>query len=76
MINRRQWLCGMGLVVGSGMQVSSAASVPAENSQQPAPLELMQYEPRSMLHVHESRIERSRFPLIDFHTHLSGSTKS
>jgi predicted TIM-barrel fold metal-dependent hydrolase len=29
-----------------------------------------------MLRVDESRVERSRFPLIDFHTHLSGSTKS
>ena len=50
----------------------STAAVPA----QAAPLELSQYEPRSMLHVHESRVERSRFPLIDFHTHISGSTKS
>jgi predicted TIM-barrel fold metal-dependent hydrolase len=75
-INRRQWLYGMGLVAGSGMQVGRAASVPAENAPQPVPLELSQYEPRSMLHVDESRVERSRFPLIDFHTHLSGSTKS
>src|SRR5258708_29754148 len=29
-----------------------------------------------MLRVHESHIERSKFPLIDFHTHISGSTKS
>jgi predicted TIM-barrel fold metal-dependent hydrolase len=75
-INRRQWLYGMGLVAGSGMQVGRAASVPAENAPQPVPLELSQYEPRSMLQVHESRVERSRFPLIDFHTHISGSTKS
>jgi predicted TIM-barrel fold metal-dependent hydrolase len=75
-INRRQWLYGMGLVAGAGMQVGRAASVPAENAPQPVPLELSQYEPRSMLHVDESRVERSRFPLIDFHTHLSGSTKS
>ena len=76
MINRRQWLYGMGLVAGSGMQVGRAASVPAENAPQPVPLELSQYEPRSMLHVQESGVERSRFPLIDFHTHISGSTKS
>lgn len=76
MINRRQWLYGMGLVAGSGMQVGRAVSVPAENAPQPVPLELSQYEPRSMLHLHESSVERSRFPLIDFHTHISGSTKS
>ena len=76
MINRRQWLYGMGLVAGSGMQVSRGASVPAENAPRPVSLELSQYEPRSMLHVHESHVERSRFPLIDFHTHISGSRKS
>jgi predicted TIM-barrel fold metal-dependent hydrolase len=75
-INRRQWLYGMGLVAGAGMQVGRAAGVPAENAPQPVPLELSQFEPRSMLHVDESRVERSRFPLIDFHTHISGSTKS
>jgi predicted TIM-barrel fold metal-dependent hydrolase len=58
------------------MQVSRGASVPAENAPQPVSLELSQYEPRSMLHVHESHVERSRFPLIDFHTHISGSRKS
>src|SRR5215471_13442698 len=66
----------MGLVAGTGMQVGNTASGPNENSSQPAPLELSQYEPRSMLHVHESRVEHSKFPLIDFHTHLSGSTES
>ena len=58
------------------MQVGRAAGVTAGNEAQAAPLELSQYEPRSMLHVHESRVERSKFPLIDFHTHISGSTKS
>lgn len=29
-----------------------------------------------MLHVRESRVERSKFPNIDFHTHISVSTKS
>jgi predicted TIM-barrel fold metal-dependent hydrolase len=29
-----------------------------------------------MLRVHESRVERSKFPSIDFHTHISVSTKS
>lgn len=76
MINRRQWLYGMGLVAGTGVQVSRASSAQTEKSPRNVPLELSQYEPRSMLRVHESRVERSKFPLIDFHTHLSGSTKS
>ena len=65
MINRRQWLYGMSLVAGCGTQVGRASEGPAENEVQPAtgpaPLELSQYQPRSMLHVHESRVERSKF---------------
>ena len=80
MITRRQWLYGMGMVAGCGTQVGMASGVTAANDAQPAtgpaPLELSQFEPRSMLHVHESRVERSKFPSIDFHTHISGSTKS
>jgi len=29
-----------------------------------------------MLQVHESKVERAKYPVIDFHTHISGSTKS
>ena len=76
MINRRQWLYGMGLVAGAGVQAGSAISVVANDTTTPAPLELSQYEPKSMLRVHESHIERSKFPNIDFHTHISGSTRS
>jgi predicted TIM-barrel fold metal-dependent hydrolase len=75
-ISRRQLLYGMGLVAGSGVQAGSAISVVANDTTTPAPLELSQYEPKSMLRVHESHIERSKFPNIDFHTHISGSTRS
>ena len=85
MITRRQWLYGMGLAAGCATQIGRPPGAAAENSAagsaaQPdtrtAPLELSQYEPKSMLRVHESRVERSKFPSIDFHTHISGSTKS
>lgn len=76
MISRRQWLYGMGLVAGSGTQVGRALDTGAKREGPPAPLELSRYEPRSMLQVHESQVERSRFPVIDFHTHISGSTQS
>jgi predicted TIM-barrel fold metal-dependent hydrolase len=80
-ISRRRWLYGMGLAAACGTQgLRAAGSTAAENKVQPAagpaPLELSQYEPRSMLRVPESRVERSKFPNIDFHTHISGSTKS
>ena len=76
MISRRQWLYGMGLVAGTGTQVGKALDTAAKKEAPPAPLELSRYEPRSMLQVHESHVARSRFPVIDFHTHISGSTQS
>ncbi len=42
----------------------------AQDPNQP-PLPLKDYEPRSRLHVAETKVERARFPVIDFHTHLS-----
>lgn len=38
-------------------------------------LELKDFEPRSMLHVTETRVPRARFPVIDVHTHLSSGVK-
>jgi predicted TIM-barrel fold metal-dependent hydrolase len=40
------------------------------------PLLLSEYEPKSMLHVRETRVERARYPIIDIHTHISFSKKS
>jgi predicted TIM-barrel fold metal-dependent hydrolase len=39
-------------------------------------LPLAEFQPESMLSVRETRVERARFPLIDIHTHISGSAKS
>ncbi len=38
-------------------------------------MDLSDYQPRSMLHVPETHVPRSRFPVIDVHTHLSFSAK-
>ena len=35
------------------------------------PLPLTEFEPKSMLHVAETTVQRARFPVIDFHTHVS-----
>jgi predicted TIM-barrel fold metal-dependent hydrolase len=34
------------------------------------PLELSQFEPKSMLHVPETVVPRAKYPVIDIHTHL------
>lgn len=36
-----------------------------------ASLPLPEFEPKSMLHVAETHVERAKFPVIDFHTHIS-----
>jgi len=77
LINRRRWLYGIGMLAGASRRIGWAAETLAEpEEKKPAPLELSQYEPKSMLQVHETHVERSKFPLIDFHTHISVSAKS
>lgn len=75
-MNRRQWLYGAGLIAGASRLAARPADEQVESSPHPKPLDLSQYEPKSMLHVRESHIERAKFPLIDIHTHISVSTKS
>ena len=36
-------------------------------------LPLADYQPKSMLQVRETHVSRSRYPVIDFHTHVTGS---
>ena len=74
-VNRRQWLsrvgvAGMATVAGSG---SWGRGQEAGKSEPPAKphLELLDYRPKSMLHVAETKVMRSRFPVIDVHTHLT-----
>ncbi len=84
-MNRRQLLTttGLGLMAGAVAHTGvlpgslSGAESPAKDGKGKAtPLSLSGYEPKSMLQVHETQIERSRFPVIDIHTHISISAKS
>ena len=74
-MNRREWLYGVGLAAGTGVGWSNAEAQPLPETK-PAPLQLSQYEPKSMLQVHERAVERAKFPVIDFHTHISVAEKS
>jgi Amidohydrolase len=70
---RRGWLSAAGTSLVS--TILSADAVRAQG--QPAagnpsaPLPLAEFEPKSMLHVNETHVARARFPVIDFHTHVS-----
>lgn len=77
-MNRRRWLESMGWLAAAG-----ALPTPVDGSQLKAPegsgkmkLELADFQPKSMLHVPETKVPRSRYPIIDIHTHLSIRAKS
>ncbi len=63
-MNRRDWFTSL---------AAMAAAPPSDAPQAKPALALSDYEPRSMLHVPETKVERSRFPVIDVHAHLSWS---
>src|SRR6266542_2025659 len=79
--SRRQWLTGLGLAaVGQGVaakawQGRSKKTAPQDQARAKSKLALEDYEPKSMLHVAETKVPRARFPAIDFHTHLSWSAR-
>jgi hypothetical protein len=75
-IDRRGWLYNMGLIAGAAVKPGIfAPSAPVDDAMpQPKPLDISQYVPKSMLHVPETMVARSKFPAIDIHTHISGST--
>src|SRR5690348_1120686 len=89
MSSRRQWLRGLGLAVGASVQggavrafAGAKPAPPAQGSAAPQTsaagcgLALADYEPKSMLQVHETHVDRARFPAIDIHTHITVSAKS
>jgi predicted TIM-barrel fold metal-dependent hydrolase len=80
---RRGWLstAGFGLIgaalaprAASGEQAAAAPQPPA--AAPGLPLRLTEFEPKSMLHVAETSVPRARFPVIDFHTHVSFRSRS
>jgi len=80
--SRRQWLFSTGMLFGASrlsdaaQNTEQAGSGPTKMSDKPAPLPLIEYEPKSMLQVRETHIARCRFPSIDIHTHISFSKKA
>ena len=74
MINRRQWLYRVGVIAGAAAQPGSGF---AKNNQAPQktqhlPLDLYDFEPKSMLQVPETRVAHARFPVIDFQCSRAG----
>ena len=75
-LTRRGWLSAAGAgLMGTALHADTAPALPdlpqSQPQPKPAPLPLTEFEPKSMLHVAETKGARARFPVIDFHTHVS-----
>jgi predicted TIM-barrel fold metal-dependent hydrolase len=71
-MKRRAWLA----LASAAVAVRRGRTQAAAQSQA-APAEVLpveQYQPKSMLHAAETRVPRARFPLIDFHTHITSGS--
>jgi len=76
-MGRRGWLESMGMFfVASRLPRASVLSPPAKADGAGKPLQLADFQPRSMLHVPETKVARPRYPVIDIHTHLSFAAKA
>ena len=82
-VNRRRWMGSISAAflaaTANTSGKSSEATGPAATQDSPpgrTHLELSDFQPRSMLHVPESKVARARFPVIDIHTHISWAASS
>ena len=78
MIDRRAWLYRMGMLAGVAAKPRIFKSPVSAEDPEPKrkPLDISEYAPKSMLRVPETMVARSKFPVIDIHTHLSWSRHS
>ncbi|HZU26388.1 MAG TPA: amidohydrolase family protein [Bryobacteraceae bacterium] len=66
------------LFTAAGLGLAAAPLADAQEAPAPAArrhLDLSDYEPRSMLQVKETHVDRARFPVIDMHAHLTRSKR-
>ncbi len=76
-VSRRGWLTAagtglIGTVLGGKAAEDSRTEIEVQGrGNAPAPLALSEFEPKSMLHVAETYVARARFPVVDFHSHVS-----
>ena len=70
-LGRRAWLTSLGTMVAAGRATARPVSGAQAAAAPPAvgALPLQDFQPRSMLVVPETRVERARFPVVDVHVH-------
>jgi predicted TIM-barrel fold metal-dependent hydrolase len=62
---------GVATLAGTGSSAEGQQPGKPEEPVKPERLALVDFQPKSMLHVPETKVTRSRFPVIDVHTHLT-----
>ncbi len=65
-MNRRKALLSLGSVLATPRL---SVGAPAADEKDALPIE--QFQPRSMLHADETKVERAAYPVIDIHTHIT-----
>lgn len=73
-MNRRRWLALAAAMSNARPGRSQATGAQAPQPQSAGALPIEEYQPKSMLHTVETHVPRARFPLIDFHTHMTGGS--
>jgi len=72
-MNRRRWLESMGIAaLASALpNASLPGQLKSPEGSGKRRLDISEFQPKSMLHVPETKVSRSRYSVIDVHTHLS-----
>lgn len=80
-MNRRVLLIGTGAglaasAVGAGAAGKAGEGDAAKSVKGHRQLPLASYQPKSMLQVRETHVARSRYPVIDIHTHITDAARA
>src|ERR1700722_17104985 len=67
-MNRRQLFRTAATLAAGWRNIARAQQTAASGNALPVEA----YQPKSMLHVPETKVARSRYPVIDWHTHITG----
>src|SRR5579883_2260830 len=70
-MNRREWMAMGASALAARQAAAQASPQSADAVPKDGVLPLEQFQPKSMLHVPETHVPRSRYPVIDFHTHIT-----
>jgi len=79
-LSRRRWLGSLGVLFAAGklppLSWAREAANKAAAKSPGQPLQLVDFRPKSMLHVPETKVPRAKYPVIDVHTHICFNANS